>query len=187
LTVRTAVVDRADLRAEIVDGYFGVSDNALVEVRLYNRGRRPIKVEELGWAARKGTTTSRYPYWFNWSSGKERRPELPIALGEADSDKVWTWPASVAEWMLRLGPPGWLWARDSLGETHWYEAPPNIVNAIRSQWPEAERRHATREAEAAQRREEVAAKEARGEPPLDDYGHPIDTDPPAGAIEVGGD
>jgi hypothetical protein len=165
LAIRSTLVDRADLRADIGKNFYSISDNVVVEVRLYNRGRRPIKVEEMGWAVTKGTPLSAYPYWSNWST-RGRAPELPISLGESDSSKLWTWPANVARWLLRHSTPGWMWARDHAGEFHWFKVPADVVESVRVEWPNAKAQY---EKELA----EKAAKEAKGEPAVDDYGQPI--------------
>lgn len=170
LTVRSALMDRPDLRADIHDDYFGISDNTIIEVRLYNNGRRPIKVEEMGWAVTKRNPLRAYFHWFNWS--RDRTPELPVSLGESDSTKVWTWPASVALWMLRHSPPPWLWAKDHSGRLHWFRVPLDVVKAVRKEWPTAQAQYEKAQAEKA-------AKEAKGEPPEDDYGQPIGGPEPA--------
>jgi hypothetical protein len=164
LTVRSTLMDRADLRADVENGHYGISDNVLIEVRLYNRGRRPIKVEELGWAVTKGKPLRAFPYWSKWS--RDNEPELPASLGESDSAKVWTWPVNVARWLMRHSPPGWLWAKDHAGEYHWFKVPPPIVESIAAEWPKAKAQY---EKELA----EKAATEAKAEPPVDEYGHPI--------------
>lgn len=164
LAVRSAVMDRADLRADISNGYHGISDNVIIEVRLYNRGRRPVKVEEMGWAITKDQPLKAYFNWFNWS--RDHTPELPLSLGESDSAKVWTWPTSVARWLLRHSPPTWMWAKDHTGELHWFKVPADILESIRSEWPKAQAQYDNEQAEKA-------AKEAKSEPVVDDYGQPI--------------
>ncbi len=174
LTVRTTLMDRADLRVDIHNGYFGISDNVVIEVRIYNKGRRPIKVEELGFAVTKAKPLPHYQSWSNWSRD-HTKPELPASLSESDSEKLWTWPVSVARWMVRHSAPEWLWAKDHAGVLHWYKMPPDIVEAIRQEWPKAKAQY---DKELA----EKAASEAKSEPPVDDYGQPIGgSEPAAGA------
>jgi hypothetical protein len=162
LTIRSALVDRADLRADIHDGYYGISDNAIIEVRLYNAGRRPIKVEDMGFAARR-PERPRFINWFTWSKAD---PSLPVTLAESESAKFWTWPTSVATTFLKQSPPTLLHATDHLGAVHWFKLPVDIVEAVR-------REFATAQAQRDKALAEKAAKEQRGEPPVDDYGQPI--------------
>jgi hypothetical protein len=169
LTVRSTLMDRADLHADIHDGYFGISDNAIVEIRLYNNGRRPIKVEEMGFAVTKAKPL-RYIHWFSW--GQSHAPELPVSLGESDSAKVWTWPVSVARWMLHHSAPPWLYAKDHSGRIHWFKVPPDIIEAVRKEWPTAQAQYDKEQAE-------IAAKLAKGERPVDDYNQPIGGPEPA--------
>jgi hypothetical protein len=172
LAVRSTLVDRADLRADIHDGHYGVSGGELIEVRLYNRGRRPVKVEEMGFGVTKDRPIV-YHGWMNWTtSNRDRTPELPMTLGESESDRVWTWPVSIARWLIRHSPPAWLYAKDSAGLLHWWRLPTDVAESIRRDW-------ATAEALIAKEEAEQAAKEARREPPVDDYGQPIGGQDPA--------
>lgn len=160
LAVRSALMDRADLRADIHEGFFGISDNALIEVRMYNAGRRPIRVEEMGFGITK-PREFKFQMWNNWS--RDKSPEIPFSLSESDSVRVWTWPGSVARWLVRHAPPTWLYAKDHTGRTHWFKLPPVVVKAIQDEWPKA------LEGYAADLAKEEAAK--RGE--VDDYNQPI--------------
>jgi hypothetical protein len=164
LTIRSTLIDRADLRADVKNGYFGISDNVIVEVRLYNSGTRPIKVEEMGFAITKSAPMRPYIHWFKWSNDKT--PELPVSLGESDSAKVWTWPVSIATWLLKLSPPAWLWVKDHAGRLYWFRLPADIVEAVSNEWPKAQD-------QVAKAHADVAAKMSKGGPADDEYGQPI--------------
>lgn len=161
LNGRQALVDRSDLRAEVKVEYWGPpsADNKVVQVRFYNAGRRPVRVEEAGMWADKSRTV-RLPSWVAW--GKDKEPPLPKTLPEGDSHVIYTWPRLVAHWYVKHEPVTLLYAKPAHGETRWWALPEEVRSLIADDWP------AAREAY----RKEV---EAEAQKPGDEgeYGQPL--------------
>lgn len=140
-----------------------MSDSVLLEVRISNAGRRPIKVEQVGFGVMKDRTLE-FHGWMKWD--RSRDPELPVSQWESDSVRIWTWLLSIARWLVRYQPPKWLYLTNHTGRAHWHRLPDRIASAIQAEWPKAQAEHEKTEAEKK-------AKEAQGEPLLDDYGQPL--------------
>jgi hypothetical protein len=106
---------------------------------------------------------TRYWRWMTWTKGERA---LPAILPETDSVRMWTWGIDVATIFLDDDTRPALWAKDHAGQLHWFDVPGPIVEAIAAQRPKAQARRDKHNAD-------VAAKEAAGEPPTDDYNQPL--------------
>ena len=159
LAIRQAAVDRGDLHVKVTLERFGVTDEFVIQARAYNHGRRPVRVEELGFAADK-SRTDRCPSWMTW--GKVADDPIPLTLGESESQRVWTWPNLVARYYVRFEPPAWLFATRVDGRPLWSKLPPSVRVTLAEAWPEA------RDSDSKERAAEV---EKPGE--LDEYGQAV--------------
>jgi hypothetical protein len=134
---RTALIDRGDLRVEITaKPDMGQADGSTaVVVRLYNAGRRPVRVEQLGFWSDKSRMAEFWSWmmWDNWSA----RVEIPKTFGESDSLSLWTWTDRVAYQYIRHHQPHWLWVKFAHGDPLWVSLPDDVQRLIRDAWPKA--------------------------------------------------
>ena len=116
LGIRQAVIDRGALHVDITLERYGISDDLVIQARVYNDGRRPVRIEELGFAAGKSRTI-RYPSWTPWGRGND--DPVPMTLGESESQRLWTWPHLVARWYVNFEPSTWMFVTHVDGRPRW--------------------------------------------------------------------
>lgn len=125
---RQAIVDRGDLQAEITVEHMGEplpdDGSAVILVRLFNAGRRPVRVEDVGlWSDQ--SRMSRFPYWESWEDST-KRVDIPKTFGEEDSLRIWAWPSCIAGWYVKHHQPHWLSAKLAHGDPLWVPLPPDV-------------------------------------------------------------
>lgn len=148
-------IDRGDLRFEV---QLGGPTNKDIVVGASNAGRRPVRVEGLGFWHEKSDEAVSYPYWFR----SKTEPLLAATLGESDARASMAHASSVASFYVRYKPAEWLFARPLNGRLRWLRLPEDVRDELARVWPEAQE---------SQRREEEAEAAKPGE--LDAYGHPV--------------
>lgn len=149
--------DRGDLKVQVQL----IGRNAArgdIVVTASNDGRRPVRVEGLGFWDGKSDEAVDYPHWYQ----DKAAPLLGATIGEQDGRASMTYAESVARYYVRHKPAEWLFARPLHGRLRWVQLPKEVRDELARIWPGAQ---------AAQRCEEEAEAEKPGE--LDDYGNRV--------------
>lgn len=141
--------DRGELGVEVTLK----RDSRSMCVRVYNTGRRPIGVEEIGFATAKG---AHVPAFDMWSKPTNSEPFLPRTLGESDSKRGWASWSAVA-WSYRDQQPAtWIYTKPNHGPLKWWPLTDDVRAALVEGWENARRI----DAENARLRAEAQEREA---------------------------
>jgi hypothetical protein len=133
-------------------------------VRLFNNGRRPVKAETGGFAARR---IRRHRYWF-WSQDYLPGPCYPVwgigvlptpLLVEQDSSRAYANARGLASFFPDE-PPKWLWIKCSDRSVKWWRLPAGFVSEFptaQAWWRQESERMQAAQKELDSRRSEVRA------------------------------
>jgi hypothetical protein len=158
LNVYRDLMDRGSLNVEVGITRQAPAGKRDLDVRLYNSGRRPVRVEDVGFWAKRSPDAIGFPMW-SW--GNNYASQFPATLNESDSKKVRAFSISVATWYARYPAPEWLFVKPLDGQLRWWRLPKDVRGELALAWPEAQ---------AAHRRDEE--EEARNPGELDGYYQP---------------
>ena len=156
---RPQVMRLTDAAAARIKDVMARADTAVLVLRLYNAGRRPVRVEEVGFWSDQSRLTH-FPSWQSWEDTRAR-PEIPKTFTESDSLRLWTWPSSVAHWYAKHHQAHWLCVKLAHGDPLWERLPAEVDQMLAAAWPVAKEQHLAA----------VAAAEAKGG--VDGGGQPI--------------
>lgn len=134
--------DRYDLRAKFGSTpWRGPDEEAEVLVRLYNRGRRPVRVETAGLAANKSDDPLEYPYWWGTIPPRVQDNPLGVTLDErSPAIELVAFPRQVADHYAQFweDAPQWLFARLGHGAMTWWRLPERERSVFAEVWSQAQ-------------------------------------------------